>query len=278
MKKILTFSAFLLICFPIFGADSNPRRTNAAQWTAAQRSSSVVSKSTVSKSSIRVEDVDASITDNYEEEKNTCLENNVGTGNTFVWASKYSDTSNYALMTEDVDNLENNVCFVKVELSSSDSKINLSDIDPIYYQFNNNDDNIVCGSWVDDKMLENRILDAKKSSRTWGTVAGVVGGAAVGVGSMELFGNRLIGGKVQGQKDLQENNYTAWIRSELLQLKKKDQVNYDKFITNLQVLKTECDKLKTEGTTDEALPKACKSFDYETLLSSLDITTAVPVK
>jgi hypothetical protein len=45
-------------------------------------------------------------------------------------------------------------------------------------------------------------LDAKKTKRTWGTVAGAVGGAAVGVGAMELFGNKLIGGAVQGQKSL----------------------------------------------------------------------------
>ena len=44
--------------------------------------------------------------DRREAERNACINNNIGVGNTFVWASRYSDTSNYASMNEDVKNPE----------------------------------------------------------------------------------------------------------------------------------------------------------------------------
>lgn len=135
--------------------------------------------------------------DTREKEREACIRNNIGVGNTFVWASRYSDTNNYATMVEDVEHPENNTCFVRVELKSSDPKLDLSDISGRYFEMGRN---ITCGSWVDEGMLEKRILDAKKNVRTWATVGGAVGGAALGVGSMELFGNKLIGGAVQGQK------------------------------------------------------------------------------
>ena len=44
--------------------------------------------------------------DRREKEKNICLSNNIGVGNTFVWASKYSNTQNYVNMVEDVEEPE----------------------------------------------------------------------------------------------------------------------------------------------------------------------------
>ena len=53
---------------------------------------------------------------NRDAERLACVSNNIGVGNTFVWASKYSNTSNYSTMVEDTENPENNVCWVRVEL------------------------------------------------------------------------------------------------------------------------------------------------------------------
>lgn len=136
--------------------------------------------------------------DMREAERNACINNNIGMGNTFVWASRYSDTSNYANMVEDAENPENNVCFVKVELNSTnESRIKVADIQPKYFMW---DETIKCGSWVNKKDMEKRILDAKKGERIGGVVASTVAGMGLGVGAMELFGNKLIGGKVEGQK------------------------------------------------------------------------------
>ena len=134
-----------------------------------------------------------------EAERNACMNNNIGIGNTFVWASRYSDTSNYANMVEDVTNPQNNVCFARVELKSDDeSRVSVADVAPKYFMWG---ESIECGSWADQKAIEKRILDARKGARIGGIVASTVGGAGLGVGVMELFGNKLIGGKVEGQKN-----------------------------------------------------------------------------
>jgi len=197
--------------------------------------------------------------DNRESERMACLNNNIGVGNTFVWASRYSNTNNYATMQEDVENPENNVCFVKVDIRSTDSRINTSDIPSRYFQWG---DIITCGSWVDEAALQTRILDAKKSGRTWATVGGAVGGAAVGVGAMELFGNAAIGGKVQGQKDLPQDQL---LKSQLLVLHNNHDSRYDDFMTNLRKLKEACDKLGAQKSSVQA----CNEFDFETLLHLL---------
>ena len=196
--------------------------------------------------------------DNRDAERSACLNNNIGVGNTFVWASRYSNTNNYATMQEDVEKPENNVCFVKVDIKSTDSRIDTSDIPSRYFQWG---DIITCGSWVDEEALKQRILDAKKSGRTWATVGGAVGGAAVGVGAMELFGNAAIGGKVQGQKDMNENEL---LRSQLLVLKNNKDSRYRDFMTDLQKLKTACDKL---DAAQRAQIKACTEFDFDSLIN-----------
>lgn len=199
--------------------------------------------------------------DNRDAERAACLNNNIGIGNTFVWASKYSNTNSYAAMQEDLENPENNVCFVKVDLKSADGRVNMSDIPSRYFQWGYN---INCGSWVDEEMLRQRILDAKKSGRTWATVGGAVGGAAVGVGAMELFGNKLIGGKVQGQKNekLSESQKAQLLKTQLSSLKQSDKKRYDEFMAELRKFKEACDdyKSKTGGTYSK-----CDEFDYDQL-------------
>ena len=135
--------------------------------------------------------------DRREAERNACINNNIGIGNTFVWASRYSNSLDYASMTEDLDNPKNNVCFVRVELKSDDSKVSVSDVPAKYFMWG---ENIECGSWVNEKDMEKRILDAKKGARIGGIVASTVGGAGLGLGIMEAFGNKAINGKVMGQK------------------------------------------------------------------------------
>lgn len=194
--------------------------------------------------------------DMREKEKGACISNNIGVGNTFVWASRYSNINNYSTMVEDIESPENNTCFVKVELKSNDSKIGVSDVPSKYFEWGQN---IACGSWADYDMLKKRILDAKKTARTWATVGGAVGGAAVGVGAMELFGNKMIGGSVQGQKALEGDQL---LRSQLAVLKKDNEADYKKFITNLKVLKTECakDYVVEAKEKDEELKTMCDEF------------------
>lgn len=173
--------------------------------------------------------------DTREAERNACINNNIGMGNTFVWASRYSNTSNYANMVEDVTNPQNNVCFVKVDIKSNDeSRISASGLESKYFVWG---ENIECGSWVDKNVVEKRILDAKKGNRVTGIVLSSVGGAAVGVGAMELFGNKLIGGKVQGQKALSEQEL---YRSQLLVMKEKNLSQYNKYVENLKTIKQAC--------------------------------------
>ncbi len=173
--------------------------------------------------------------DMREAERNACINNNIGMGNTFVWASRYSNTSNYANMVEDVVNPQNNVCFVKVDIKSNDeSRISASGLESKYFVWG---ENIECGSWVDKNVVEKRILDAKKGNRVTGIVLSSVGGAAVGVGAMELFGNKLIGGKVQGQKALSEQEL---YRSQLLVMKEKNLSQYNKYVENLKTIKQAC--------------------------------------
>lgn len=170
--------------------------------------------------------------DRREAERNACINNNIGVGNTFVWASRYSDPSNYASMTEDVDNPQNNVCFVRVEIKSDDAKISVSDVPAKYFMWG---EQIECGSWANQKEMEKRILDAKKGARIGGIVASTVGGAGLGVGAMELFGNKLIDGKVQGQKSKKLSKAELY-RSQLLVMKEKNPSEYQNVVNALKTL------------------------------------------
>lgn len=191
--------------------------------------------------------------DMREDEKNACIGNNVGVGNTFVWASRYSNTDNYSMMLEDTESPENNTCFVRVELKSRDPKVDVSDFEAKYYEMGQN---IKCAEWVEEEDLRQRILDAKKSKRAWATVGGAVGGAAIGVGAMELFGNKLIGGKVEGQAALSGEQL---IRSQILVLQKENKAEYDRVISQLKVLKTECGK--SDWSSDSQVKAICDKYD-----------------
>ncbi len=195
----------------------------------------------------------------YERQKAACLNNNIGIGNTFVWASRYSNTNNYSSMVEDVNNPENNVCFVLVDIKSADPKINVSDILSKYFQMGQN---ITCGSWANEDTLRQRILDAKKSNRTWATVGGAVGGAALGVGAMELFGNRLIGGSVMGQKqaDISDDDR---LLMQLRALKNDSPSEFEQFMSALESLQKACDEWEGENK-----PSECNRYNYKKLINA----------
>ncbi|MDR0741760.1 MAG: hypothetical protein LBF28_03230 [Rickettsiales bacterium] len=269
MKKALSFLTIALVGASAFATQPQPsRQSMAAQFGAVPRATA--SKNQISaaaaavesipeKASIRAETPVAAVpADKRNKEKQACLNNNIGVGNTFVWASRYSNVNNYASMVEDTEDPENNVCFVRVELKSSNTKVSVSDIPAVYYEMGRV---ITCGSWADSKKLEGRILDAKKSARTWGTVAGVVGGAGVGVGAMELFGNKLIGGSVQGQKALSADEL---LRSQLTVMKEKKDPEYGRFMKELETLKQECES--SEVWKDKK-PDECDAINYEAFLS-----------
>jgi len=185
--------------------------------------------------------------DRREAEKNACINNNIGVGNTFVWASRFSDTSNYATMTEDMDNPQNNVCFTRVELKSDDAKISVADVPAKYFMWG---ENVECGSWANEKEMEKRILDAKKGARVGGIVASTVGGAGLGVGVMELFGNKLIDGKVQGQKAKNLSKAQLY-RSQLLVYKEKNPTEYNNIVDALRMLKGQDNDAETQALIDE---------------------------
>ena len=193
--------------------------------------------------------------DMREAERDACINNNIGVGNMFVWASRYSDTSNYASMTEDVKNPQNNACFVRVELKSDDeSRVSVSDIAPKYFMWG---ETIECGSWANAADMEKRILDAKKGARIGGIVASAVGGAGLGVGVMELFGNKAIGGSVMGQKGLEG---AALYRSQMLVYQKENPEKFEEIRKKLLVLK-QAHENNSSNLSDEDYKK------YEALIN-----------
>jgi len=204
------------------------------------------------------------VVDNREKEKEACMRNNIGIGNTFVWASRYSNTNDYATMVEDVQDPDNNTCFVRVELKSSDSKVKVSDIPAQYFEMGRT---ITCGAWADEETLKKRILDAKKSARTWGTVGGAVGGAALGVGAMELFGNQLIGGAVEGQHGLEGEEL---VRSQLAVAYKDNDSRFNDYYKKLQELKEKCDETEVFTNANVKVPEECSTIHYDDLIRYMD--------
>lgn len=217
MKKIISFIALSFVATSAMAADMTPaqnrgRGTQGAQMRSAPRSTgpkvvvgggangavNETGSVAINAESAVAAPVNMIDTPEYKARKAACLNNNIGVGNTFVWASRFGDTTNYATMIEDLNTPENNTCFVKVTLKSNDDKIQIDDaVANRYYEWNND---ITCGGWIDEGKMEKAILDAKKSGRVLTTVGVAVASAGVGVGAMELFGNKLIGGKVEGQQ------------------------------------------------------------------------------
>lgn len=264
MKHLMLFVSLSLVSFGAFAANNGRPAMSNKIMAAPQRYTASVNQLNAmsnvgggnlnSVDEVEVVKAEQEKVDMREAERNACINNNIGIGNTFVWASKYSDTSNYANMVEDVNNPENNVCFVRVELKSdNESRIAVSDVPAKYFQWG---ETIECGSWVDEKEMRERILDAKKGARIGGIVASTVGGAGLGVGAMELFGNKAIGGKVQGQKAKNMQGDTLY-RSILLTYqnsnKEEDKQKLKKIVEALKVMKEACSE---EGSK----PEECSEY------------------
>ena len=236
--------SFFVLCCAVASADAATGRARVSmtsQMMAAPRGVPAKMPSTNTGSLAVTPEVmqPADKVDMREDERNACNANNVGVGNTFVWASRYSDTNNYATMIEDTESPENNTCFVRVELKSRDPKVDVSDFESKYYEMGKN---IKCGEWLDEEEMRQTILDAKKSKRAWATVGGTVGGAAVGVGAMELFGNKLIGGKVEGQKDKRLTNADL----QIVAYNNMSATEQADFKNQVMDLKKFCDKVKQD--------------------------------
>lgn len=261
MKKLWFVFLGVIVCVPAFAA--SPR----ARVGTAGRIVMPVAQNTVKQSGgvAVVDDNPAPYVGNTRDrEREACLNNNIGIGNTFVWASKYSSTGSYATMVEDTDNPENNVCFVKVGLKSDDKHVSVEDIPSKYFMWG---DTITCGSWVDQSVLEKSILDGKKTARVLGTIGGTVGGAALGVGAMEWFGNDLLAkagdGKLkvlQGQEALKGDELLA---SQLIVLKEKNPTRYDDIVKKANDLKQICGKMKGD------VPKDLCDSDFVRMLDKL---------
>ena len=229
MKHFVSFVILSLVSFGAFAAN-NGRPAMSNKIMSAPRYTASINQlngaSNVSASTAKIEETAAAKEekaeiDMREAEKNACINNNIGIGNTFVWASRYSDPSNYARMVEDTTNPQNNVCFARVELKSDDeSRVKVSDIAPKYFMWG---ESIECGSWVDQKDMEKRILDARKGARIGGIVASTVGGAGLGVGVMELIGNTSIKGW-KGQKDLTDEEKVVFYKTMLKSADNKEQI------------------------------------------------------
>ena len=275
MKLVLSAFVILMSLAPAFGV-AQPRMTTtgrnkpvaASKITTSPRAvapkNQIVGLAYKTESIVATDTDDVTVTkDNRDKEKRACISNNIGVGNTFVWASRYSNTANYSSMIEDVEEPDNNTCFVKVELKSDDAKISVADFPTKYYEMGHN---IACGEWVDYNMLKERILDAKKSARTWATVGGAVGGAAVGVGAMELFGNKLIDGAVQGQKSSKLSELEL-LQSQLAVLKAENEQDYKNFVESLGNLKCACKEYEKEPG-NKSLTQ-CENYEYAFELSVL---------
>lgn len=268
MKYFISMLAMSLVMANAYAAPARPAMSNKIMSAPSRYTASINQLNTMSNVTTNaavVDKTDANSTgqepvsiavveepiDMREAERAACLNNNVGIGNTFVWASRYSDTSNYAGMVEDVKNPQNNVCFVRVELKSNDeSRISVSDIAPKYFMWG---EDIECGGWADKNVLEKRILDAKKGNRVAGIVASTIGGAGVGVGIMESFGNQLIGHGLSGQKAMDDN---AFRKSQLLTLKEKGRDDeYNEYIGYLKTIKTVCE-------TNKDIDQVCTVYEH----------------
>lgn len=280
MKKYLSLLVLCLFVMPAFGAGrSMVGNIRPAAGVGVARTSSVATSGTpggtvanttatntttstttadTAKTSAAEDNTKSGAKTAQEQAKMACLSNNIGVGNTFVWAARNSNTSNYATMVEDTENPNNNVCFVLVGMRSEDPRVNTSDIQPQYFEWGRN---ITCGSWVDEGKLKDRILEAKKKARVWGTIGASVGGAGLGVGAMELFGNKLIGGKVQGQ-DAYEKDSTEWFTAKANELKRKNATEYNDFKKLVLELQKECKKETPNARCNEKKFKALSAMTF----------------
>lgn len=284
MKNLLYIFVALTVCMPAFAVTNatQSRRSVSAKMVGSSRMTSSVNQlNPLQTSSVRVypddyDEEEAAAAAEREKARAACEANNIGVGNAFVWASRNSNTSNYAMMVEDVKNPENNVCFALVSVTSNDPKIDLSGIPSKYFEMGRS---VVCGEWADSEVIEKRILAAKKTTRALATTGAVVGGIGLGVGVMEAFGNKLIGNKVEGQAAL---SGAALLRSQLLTMKEKGMMDeYNSIKAKIKEIEDACkDDIWKTNEMPEDIKEICEgderlNFD---VLNNEDTTKPEKVK
>lgn len=267
MKHLLYVFMAMVICAPAVAASnaSQARRSVSAKMVApaSRMTSSVNQLHPTQPSSVRVlpneyDEEEAAAAAERELARAACEGNNVGADNTFVWASRNSNTSNYATMIEDTTNPENNACFALVSITSNDPKIDLSGVPSKYFEMGNS---IVCGEWADDADIEKRILKAKKTTRALATTGAVVGGVGLGVGAMELFGNKLLGQSISAVEGQAALSGAELVRSQLLTMKQKGQMDeYNKIKAQIKTISDTCEQFKTRN---EEADKICKEDVFQ---------------
>ena len=135
-----------------------------------------------------------------------------------VWANRLNASPDGVPATfpkTENPNAADNACFTLVSMQSSEIKNMGRFFPPRYFR---QGDAVECGSWIDQQVLDDAILDSKKTGRIIGTIAASVGGAAIGVGITELIGRKFITG-FEGQKDYERES------KELLTSLKNDKRN-----------------------------------------------------
>lgn len=183
---------------------------------------------------------DSAKTQEINRRRDACLLRAAGNFDTFVWASRDSDVGSYRLMVEDIENPENNTCFVKVSVRNTDERVDTHDIADRYFKMG---ERAICGNWLAEEDLEKRVLDATKTKRVLGAVATSLVGAGVGVGisetAMAIAAKNGGDSKVLGQAALDE---TELLISQIKELERKDIAEYNRVMNAMKVLDETCDK------------------------------------
>ena len=172
--------------------------------------------------------------------RDVCLSHASGSFDTFVWAARDSNINDYRFMVEDVRNPENNVCFVKISVQNSDERVDTHDIPSRYFVVG---ERAVCGNWLPEDDLKQRILNATKKNRVLGAVATSIVSAGVGVGvseaAMAIAAKNGSDSKVLGQAALSGQELLI---SQIKELERKNSVEYNRVISALKTLDETCDK------------------------------------
>ena len=79
---------------------------------------------------------------------------------------------------------------------------------------------------------------------------------------MELFGNRLIGGSVMGQKQ-KDLSADEQLVMQLRALKNQNRSEFDQIMNALETLKEECDAWQGDNK-----PSECNNYNYDYLLNA----------
>jgi hypothetical protein len=213
MKKYLLSAVCCLLSFAALDAAPDYNATNTARpgmqvnrigAAATGRPTVPVTTTTTTNTYIPETNFGSSSTSTYEldidGQRAACL---LTAGN--IWASKLNANPEgipiTSIIAEDADPAQN-ACFTSVQTKSADIKNMGRFFPPRYFQ---QGAAVECGSWLDQAVLDEAILDAKKTPRVVGTVAASVGGAAAGIALTEVIGRNLIHG-FEGQKDYYEKS------------------------------------------------------------------------